>query len=336
MDLQENIRGGPSIYRGAAARARRFAVEELREADGIQSVVRREPMGVVAAILPWNSPQVLLALKVTAAFIAGCTVVAKPSPETSLDALMLAGAMLEAGVPDGVFNLVTGGASTGMALVSHPGVDKISFTGSTATGSLISAEAGRQLKSFTGELGGKSASVLLDDADLSEFGAFIRSEGLPFSGQVCFSKTRVLVPRAREREVARAAHRRAPGHPLDPHDSDIVMGPLASARQYERVSGYLSSATADGATVALGGGRAPGFDRGYYIAPTVLTDVTPSARVFREEIFGPVLTVTAYDDEEEAIRLHNATESGLTARFGASMSNGPPPWPGAWRPVTSW
>jgi aldehyde dehydrogenase (NAD+) len=309
---QENIHGAPSIYRGAADAAREFVVEELLDVDGQRTLVRHEPIGVVAAIVPWNSPQVLLALKVKAALTAGCTVVAKPSPETSLDTLVLADAMRDAGVPSGVFNVVTGGASTGMALASHPDVDKVSFTGSTAAGRIIAEELGRQLKPLTAELGGKSASVLLDDADLAGFGEFIRREGLPFSGQVCFSKTRILVPKKREREVVELLVSELSAIPFgDPRDPDVVMGPLVSARQYERVLGYLESARADGATAVLGGGPAAGFGAGYYVAPTVLVNVDPRSRVFQEEIFGPVLTVTTYDTEEDAVRLHNATEYGL-------------------------
>jgi aldehyde dehydrogenase (NAD+) len=310
---QENVHGGEVIYRNAAHAARQFVPEELLEADGQRTLVRREPLGVAATIVPWNSPQVLLALKVSAAFTAGCTVVAKPSPETSLDTLVLAEAMKAAGLPDGVFNLVTGGAATGMSLASHPDVNKVSFTGSTAAGRVIASECGRQLKPLSAELGGKSAAVVLDDADLDGFGAFIRREGLPFSGQVCFSKTRILAPRSRYDEVVDLLVAELASIPFgNPHeDDDVVMGPVVTARQFERVLGYLESAREDGARVALGGGRAPGFEHGYYVAPTVLADVPPTARVFQEEIFGPVLTVTPYDDEEEAVRLHNATDFGL-------------------------
>jgi aldehyde dehydrogenase (NAD+) len=309
---QESVHGAAAVYRRAAARAAELVVERAYEIDGRRALGRYEPIGVVAAIVPWNSPQVLLGLKLAGALTAGCPVVAKPSPETSLDAMLLAEVMQQAGVPAGVLNIVTGGAATGAALVAHDGIDKVSFTGSTAAGRAIAAVCGQALRPVTAELGGKSATLILDDADLSDLAGYIQREGVPYSGQVCFSKTRVLVSRARAAEVTDLLVEIMSGLPYgDPGDPEVVLGPLVSARQRDRVEGYLRSASAEGATAVLGGGRAPGFDRGYYIAPTVLTGVTPEMRVFREEIFGPVLTVSVYQDVDDAVRLHNATEYGL-------------------------
>jgi acyl-CoA reductase-like NAD-dependent aldehyde dehydrogenase len=309
---RENIEKPEGMYRGAAAAARALVEEELVEVAGHRAVVRREPLGVVAAIVPWNAPMILLALKVASALAAGCTVVAKPSPETSLDTYLLAEVFEAAGVPAGVVNIVTGGARTGADLVAHPGVDKVSFTGSTAAGRAIASVCGQQLKPVTAELGGKSASLLLEDADLDVFGAAIQYEGIPFNGQVCFSSTRVLAPRSRYEEVVERAVETMRGLPFgDPADPSVVLGPLVSERQRDRVEGYLRAGASEGARVLVGGGRAAGFDRGWYVEPTVFADVTPAMTIFQEEIFGPVLTVTPYDDEDDAVALHDATAFGL-------------------------
>jgi aldehyde dehydrogenase (NAD+) len=191
---QESVHGAAGVYRRAAATVAGLSTEDEFELDGRRALARYEPVGVVAAIVPWNSPQMLLGIKLAAALTAGCTVVAKPSPETSLDSMVLAEVMAKAGVPAGVVNIVTGGADTGGVLVAHDGVDKVSFTGSTAAGRLIASACGQALRPVTAELGGKSATLILDDADLTNFASYIQREGVPFSGQVCFSKTRILVP----------------------------------------------------------------------------------------------------------------------------------------------
>ncbi len=310
---EQDVTIAQMVYRQAAGAAANLVDEEFVEGFGLRTLLRREPIGVVAAIAPWNAPWALLSLKVANALAAGCTVVAKPSPETSIDLYLLAEAMAEAGIPDGVFNIVTGGAATGAALVGHRGVDKVSFTGSTHSGKAVATTCAQSLKPLIAELGGKSAAVILEDADLDDFLSVIQRECLPFSGQACFSNTRIIVPRARHDEIVDAICSTLSGLAFgDPADSATIMGPLVSKKQYKSVTAYVESGKEQGARVALGGGRADGFDRGYYVAPTVFTEVTPDMRIFREEIFGPVLAVTAYDSEAEAAALHDATDFGLS------------------------
>jgi acyl-CoA reductase-like NAD-dependent aldehyde dehydrogenase len=301
-----------ATYRAHAALAAGFEAERLVETPSGRSLVRREPIGVVGAIVPWNAPQILLAGKLAPALLAGCTVVAKPSPETSLDALLLAELAIEAGLPPGVLNIVTGGRETGMALVEHPGTDKIAFTGSTLAGRIIARTCGELLKPVTAELGGKSAAVVLDDADLAQFSAALISTCLPNTGQVCYSCTRVLAPRSRFDEVLDAVVTRLEAARLgEPADPASEFGPLVTARQRERVESYIASGLAEGARLVLGGGRPKEFPVGYYVEPTVFVDVTSSMRIFREEIFGPVLVVMAYDDDDDAVRIANDSTYGL-------------------------
>ncbi|MFB7089201.1 aldehyde dehydrogenase family protein [Streptomyces sp. NPDC056296] len=300
-------------YRQAARDAAELQPEQLVEDQLGRTLLRREPIGVVGAIAPWNSPNALMAFKVAPALAAGCTVLAKPSPETSLDTYLLAEVYERAGLPAGVVNIVTGGPGTGAAVAAHPGVDKVSFTGSTASGKAVAAACAQSLKPVTAELGGKSAAVLLDDADIDEFVDSIHRECLPYSGQACYSTTRVIVPRSLHDEVVERAVAALADTPFgDPADPATVMGPLVSARQRDRVEAHLRSGVEQGARVVLGGGRAPGFDTGFYIAPTVFTGVTPDMRIFAEEIFGPALVVSSYDTEDEAVVLHDATEYGLS------------------------
>ncbi len=278
-----------------------------------RTIVRQEPVGVVGIIVPWNVPLSSISVKLGAALAAGCTAVIKPSPETSLDAILLAEAIVEAGFPPGVVNIVTGGDEAGKALVAHPDVNMIAFTGSSAVGRQIARQAGGDLKKVTLELGGKSAGIVLEDADLDIF-----TEGLPtaslggYSGQSCRASTRILAPRSRYSEVVDAMVAKLSslriGDPLDP---TTQVGPLASSAQYERVSGYLEIGKAEGARVVLGGGRPAGIDRGFYIAPTVFADVDNRMRIAQEEIFGPVLVVIPFDDEEDAIRIANDSDYGL-------------------------
>ena len=311
--VEQDVGLAELVYRQAAAEAAQLEPERIVEAMGRRTLLRQEPIGVVGAIAPWNSPQVLLAFKAANALAAGCSVVAKPSPETSLDTYLLAEAVKESGMPDGVFNVVTGGPATGAALVSHPGVDKVSFTGSTASGIAVATECAKSLKPVTAELGGKSAAVLLDDADIDAFAASIQRECLPFSGQACFSTTRIIVHQSLYEDAIQAAVTTLQSFAFgDPADPQTIMGPIVSARQRERVEMYLNSGKEQGAKLVIGGARAEGFDTGYYIAPTVFRDVTPAMRIFAEEIFGPVLTFTPFDTEAEAIALHDATDYGLS------------------------
>jgi aldehyde dehydrogenase (NAD+) len=301
------------VYRRYAKLARSFAAEEIFGDEATtHSLVRHEPLGVAGLIIPWNAPQVLLANKLAPALLAGCTVVIKPSPETSLDALFLAEMLAEIGLPPGVANVVTGGRETGAALVREPNIDKISFTGSTVAGRIIAAQCGEMLKPMTAELGGKSAAVVLDDADLELFARNLITTCLPNTGQVCYSCTRILAPRSNfdaVLDVVRETLRNAPiGDPTDPRTE---FGPLVSSAQRARVEGYIRSGLDEGARVVLGGGRPREFDVGYYVEPTVFIDVQPEMKIFREEIFGPVVVVVPYDDDDDAVRVANDSTYGL-------------------------
>jgi aldehyde dehydrogenase (NAD+) len=279
---------------------------------GSSAIVRREPVGVVGAIVPWNAPQTLAAQKLAPALLAGCTVVWKPSPETSLDAFLLSEMLNEVGVPPGVVNIVTGGRGTGEHVVAHPGVDKVSFTGSTAAGRAVAAACGQMLKPVTAELGGKSAAVLLEDAPLDVFARSLIGTCLPNTGQVCYSCTRILAPRKRLGEVLDAVVETLSGATVgDPMDPRSDFGPLVSAAQRTRVEGYIQSGLQEGARLLLGGDRPAQLPVGYYVEPTVFVDVTPEMRIFREEVFGPLLVVVPYDDDDDAVRLSNDSSYGL-------------------------
>lgn len=286
--------------------------DDRRRDDGGAVRVLREPVGVCAAISPWNAPMVLLSYKIAAGLAAGCTMVAKPSPETPLEAYIMAECLEAAGLPRGVFNLVPAGRDGGDHLIRHPGVDKVAFTGSTAVGQHIMRVCADRLARVSLELGGKSAAVLLPDADFAAALPSLMVYTMPITGQVCFSLTRLLVPNARKREFLDmflpAVGSIRVGDPADPATQ---MGPLTMARQRERVEGYIAQGRAAGARLACGGGRPRGFDRGFFVEPTVFTDVTPDMAIAREEIFGPVVCVIGYDDEEDAARKANATPYGL-------------------------
>ncbi|WP_131766543.1 aldehyde dehydrogenase [Candidatus Protofrankia californiensis] len=279
---------------------------------GGNTLVRREPIGVVGAIVPWNFPQALAAFKLAPALAAGCTVVIKPSPETVLDSYVLAEAIEEAGIPHGVVNIVPGGREIGAFLVAHPKVDKIAFTGSTAAGRSIAEVCGRLLRPVTLELGGKSAAIILDDADLpgsleNLFGACLLN-----NGQACYLGTRVLAPRSRYDEVVDIftgfVGALKVGDALDP---TTQVGPLVSARQRERVEGYIAKGKNDGGRVTTGGGRPKDRDKGWFVEPTVFADVDNSTTIAQEEIFGPVLSVIPYGDLDDAIRIANDVDYGL-------------------------
>jgi aldehyde dehydrogenase (NAD+) len=274
--------------------------------------VRREPVGVVAAIVPWNVPQFTIMTKLPAALVAGCTVVIKPAPETPLDSYLLADLIHEAGLPPGVVNIVPAGREAGEHLVSHPGVDKVAFTGSTAAGRRIASICGEQLKRCSLELGGKSAAIILDDADLASTIGWLETASLMNNGQACIAQTRILAPRSRYDETVDALVGMVSGLRVgDPGDPATQIGPLVAKRQQDRVEGYIAIGQDEGAKVATGGSRASGQDRGWYVAPTVFTNVDPGMRIAREEIFGPVLAVIPYDDEADAVRIANDSDYGL-------------------------
>ncbi|MER7049149.1 aldehyde dehydrogenase [Streptomyces jumonjinensis] len=308
--------GYPSaVLRYYARLARETAFTDVRPGLFGGSVeVRRAPIGVVAAIVPWNFPQALAMFKIAPALAAGCTLVVKPSPETVLDAYLLAEAVAEAGVPAGVINIVPAGREAGASLVAHPSVDKVAFTGSTPAGRAIAEVCGRLLRPVTLELGGKSAAIVLDDAelDLARIGQGLFGSTLLNNGQTCFLGTRVLAPRGRYTEVVDAFTALAGSLTIGPAlDPETRVGPLATARQRERVESYIAAGRAAGARLTTGGGRPKGLDRGWFVEPTVFADVDNSSVIAREEIFGPVLTVIPYDDVDDAVRIANDSDFGL-------------------------
>jgi acyl-CoA reductase-like NAD-dependent aldehyde dehydrogenase len=280
------------------------------------SLVLREPVGVVGCITPWNFPLHQVAAKVAPALAAGCTVVVKPSELAPLSAYILAEVIDGAGAPPGVFNLVMGtGPVVGEALAAHPGIDMLTFTGSTRAGRRVSELAAATVKRVALELGGKSANVLLDDADLERAVRDGVAKCFLNSGQACNALTRMLVPRSRLAEAERIAIDAAEGFtPGDPFDGGTRLGPLVSAAQRERVRGYIDAGIAEGARLLTGGAQPPdGLERGFFVRPTVFSDVRPEMTIAREEIFGPVLAILAYGDENEAVAIANDTEYGLAA-----------------------
>jgi aldehyde dehydrogenase (NAD+) len=287
-----------------------FAFEE----QIANSLVVKEPIGVVAAITPWNYPLHQVVAKVAAALAAGCTVVLKPSEVAPLSAFALAELFDEVGLPPGVFNLVTGlGPVVGEALAAHPDVDMVSFTGSTAAGKRVMAVAAGTVKKVSLELGGKSAFVVLDDADLAKAVKVGLANCFINGGQTCTAWTRMLVPADRYDEALELLRAGAAKYPVgEPTAEGTRVGPLANARQYERVVGFIADAVQDGARVVVGGPERPaGLDTGYYVQPTVLADVAPGSRVEQEEVFGPVLAVLPYGSEDEAVAIANGTPYGL-------------------------
>lgn len=280
---------------------------------GSDVLVRKQPVGVVAAIVPWNMPQFLIATKLVPALLAGCTVVLKPAPESPLDALLLAEMINEIGLPPGVVSVLPGGAAIGEQLVTHRGVDKVSFTGSTAAGRVVAAACGTNLTKVSLELGGKSAAIVLDDAAPEKVAAGVRSASLSNSGQICNALTRVLVPEQRHEEYVDALVAEMVGIRVgDPRDPATQMGPLVSHRQQQRVRNYIDVGRTEGARMVLGGTELPdGLDRGWYVRPTLFAAVDNSMRIAREEIFGPVITVIPYRDEDDALAIANDSDYGL-------------------------
>ncbi|MFF5368433.1 aldehyde dehydrogenase family protein [Streptomyces sp. NPDC013187] len=274
------------------------------------SVVHHEPVGVVAAITPWNYPLHQIVAKVAPALAAGCTIVVKPAEDTPLVARLFADAVHEAGIPAGVFNLVTGlGPVAGQALAEHPGVDLVSFTGSTAVGRQIAAIAAGQVKKVALELGGKSANVILPSADLAKAVNVGVANVMSNSGQTCSAWTRMLVHRDRYDEAVELAAAAAAKY------GDRI-GPVVNVKQQDRVRGYIEKGVAEGARLVAGGPEAP-REQGYFVAPTVFADVTPDMTIAQEEIFGPVLSILKYEDEEDALRIANGTVYGLAGAVWA-------------------
>jgi len=286
-------------------------VRPFPNAPGSYTEVSREAVGVCALIAPWNFPLGLVMVKLAPALIAGCTVVIKPAAETPLDLRVLLEAAVAAGIPAGAINVITGGRETGSLLVQHPLVDKVAFTGSTEAGRIIAQQCGSLLRPVTLELGGKSAAILLDDVDLDYFGTMLNRTCLRNTGQTCYNSTRILAPRSRYGEIVElVAGVVASTKQGDPLELDTVYGPTVSARQRDRVEGYIALGRSEGAAVATGGGR-PAFDRGFFVQPTVFSDVDNRMRIAQEEIFGPVLVVIPFDDDADAARIANDSQFGL-------------------------
>jgi aldehyde dehydrogenase (NAD+) len=288
-----------------------FHFEELRGS----TLMRKEAIGVCGMITPWNWPINQIAAKVAPALSAGCTIVWKPSELAPLSALLFAEILDEAKVPPGVFNLINGdGPTVGAAISSHPDVDMVSFTGSTRAGIAVALAAAPSVKRVTQELGGKSAYVVLEDADVAEATLQCAQACFRNSGQSCNAPTRALIPRSRMAEAAEAARRAAEATRVgDPNAQDVHIGPLSSRAQFEKVQRLIRQGVDEGATLVAGGlGRPEGLNRGYFVRPTVFGDVHNDMAIAREEIFGPVLCMIPYDDEDDAVRIANDTVYGLS------------------------
>lgn len=311
MSLGVQVLSSTMVLDVNAGFARSFNFDETRKGVMGQPVrVRRAPVGVSALIVPWNVPLYVIAMKLGPALAAGCTVVIKAAPETALDPYLLMEAAQEAGLPPGVINVLSAGRETSEYLVKHPGVDKVSFTGSTATGARIGALCGERIKRCTLELGGKSAGIILDDVNLASAVPQMLGAGLLNNGQACAAQTRFLAPRSRYQEIvdAMAAGMAAMkvGNSLDPATQ---IGPVVAKRQRDKILGYLDAGKQAGAKAATGGGAPKG--KGWFIDPTLFYDVSNQMTIAREEIFGPVLVVIPYDGEEQAIAIANDSDYGL-------------------------
>ena len=299
-----------------AALADTFPFEERAQPSlgGDFGLLVREPVGVVGAIIPWNAPIQLISHKIGPALLAGCSVVLKSSPEAPGEGYLVAEAAEEIGLPPGVLNVLTADREVSELLVRDPRVDKITFTGSTAAGRKIASLCGERIARCTLELGGKSAAVILDDADLAQAATTIAGAECVMTGQVCSSLTRIVVTQKRHDELVEAlAGTFAQVRVGDPFDDQTQMGPLAMQRQRDRVEGYIAKGVAEGATLATGGGRPKDLDRGWFVEPTVFGNVDNSSTIAQEEIFGPVLSVIPAADEQDAVRIANDTIYGLNS-----------------------
>ncbi|MCW2655041.1 MAG: aldehyde dehydrogenase [Mycobacterium sp.] len=301
--------GSLSFFAGAADKV---AWSEMRNGSYGQTIVSREPMGVVGAIVAWNVPLFLAINKLGPALLAGCTVVLKPAAETPLTANALAEVFAEAGLPEGVLSVVPGGVETGKALTSNPDVDMFTFTGSSAVGKEVGKRAADMLKPCTLELGGKSAAIILEDVDLASAVPMLVFSGVMNAGQGCVNQTRILAPRSRYDEVVEAVSQFVGLLPVGlPSDPATQVGPLISEKQRQRVEGYIKKGIEEGARLVCGGGRPEGLDSGYFVQPTVFADVDNGMTIAQEEIFGPVLSIIPYETEEDAIRIANDSVYGL-------------------------
>ena len=296
--------------------AKNYAWESTKTtAEGQKNLICSEPVGVVAIVVPWNAPQPLTMLKIIPALLAGCTLVLKPSPETALDGVALGEIFAEAGVPEGVISILPAGREVSEYLISHPEVDKIAFTGSTSAGKKIASIAGSQIKRYTLELGGKSAAILLEDADLNAAVGALQYNSFAANGEFCMAQTRILAPSGRYEEVVNAFAALANGLKIgNPANPETFLGPLVHKEQYDRVISYIELGIQEGARLVTGGTDFPegeGLEKGFYVKPTIFADVNNQMRIAREEIFGPVLVIIPYDTVEEAIQIANDSDYGL-------------------------
>ncbi|MGY4710677.1 aldehyde dehydrogenase [Mycolicibacterium sp. CBM1] len=301
-----------SSFQYFAGAADKFTWRDFRDGVYGTTMVLREPIGVVAAVTAWNVPFFLAANKLGPALLAGCTIVVKPAAETPLSLFAMAEIFAEAGLPEGVLSVVPGGPETGRALTANPEIDKFTFTGSSAVGKEIAKIAAEKLKPCTLELGGKSAAIILEDADLDSTLPMLVFSGLMNCGQACVGQTRILAPRSRYDEVVEKLGEAVRNMPIGlPDNAGAMIGPLISERQRERVEGYIKKGVEEGARIVTGGGRPEGLDSGYFVQPTVFADVDNSMTIAQEEIFGPVLAVIPYDTEADAVRIANDSVYGL-------------------------
>jgi len=313
FSLMGQVFSATMILDGFANVTRTFPFEEHRKGALGPVLVRKETVGVSAGIVPWNVPLFEIACKLGPALAAGSPIILKPSPETPLDAYLLAELLDEIGLPKGMVSILPAGREVGEYLVRHPGIDKVTFTGSTAAGRKVGAICGEQLKRVTLELGGKSAAIILEDADLATSLPTLMPSALMNNGQACVAQTRILAPRSRYSEVVDALADAVKGTSVgDPADPSTIVGPLVAERQRERVLGYIDKGNAEGAKLAVGGGRPKDLDKGWFVEPTLFVDVDNSMTIAQEEIFGPVLAVIPYGDEAEAVAIANDSDFGLS------------------------
>jgi aldehyde dehydrogenase (NAD+) len=345
LSAVSHVKGSLESFKQAALTLQNYEFETWMG----KHIVRREPIGVCGLIAAWNWPIQILCTKLSSALAAGCTVVAKPSEFTPISAILLAEVFHEAGVPPGVFNLVNGdGPGVGATISSHPDIDMVSFTGSTRAGVMVAQAAAPTVKRVCQELGGKSANIILPDADLKAAASWNVGRACFNTGQSCHAPTRVLVHESQVEEVVQLLAQEAAKLVIgDPRDPATTTGPLVNKAQFERVQGYIRTGVEEGARLVCGGlGRPAGLDRGYFVKPTVFANVMPQMTIAREEIFGPVLAVMSYRTEDEAVAIANGTPYGLGGylftsdakkaheiasrmRAGRISFNGAPPNPAA-------
>lgn len=315
------------ITRDFADRGRTMSLEPEERSSGLgRTVVLREPVGPAVAIVPWNAPLIVTVTKAAPALLAGCPVIVKVSPETPLVSFLLAEVFASVGFPEGVISLLPGGRELGEHLVAHPAVRHVSFTGSTASGQNVMRSAAENMTRLTLELGGKSSAIVLDDLEPEDFLPQVRRACLGQSGQVCTTQSRILVPRRRHAEFRDVlADYFGSLQVGDPTDPSTVIGPLVSRAQLERTEMYVGIARQDGGRIIAGGQRPPGLERGYFYEPTLVDQVTNDMRIAREEVFGPVISLLTYEDDDDAVRIANDSEFGLangihTGDIGRAMA----------------